>query len=217
MSKFELNRITKKSIRVILRFRSSSCPPKCSQNNIYYTDLYFLNFVACNDTPLLFISWLQPSHNALCVLGYILSVHLRCLFDRSHSSLLKAFGFLRSLPTIHSFHQSLTQRLEAILKMYGRAIFEAIEVKGRPMLNFETAILIFWNHFWKFCCLWGTIKKPKKSELWNLLPYRGLPYFFEVGSQTFRNYYKTWVHSLKIQHWSSFDLNDLKNHPSLYF
>ena len=32
--------------------------------------------------------------------------------------------------------------------------------------------------------LWGTIKK---SELWNHLSYRGLPYPFEVGRQTFRN------------------------------
>jgi hypothetical protein len=29
-----------------------------------------------------------------------------------------------------------------------------------------------------------------KSELWNRLSYRGLTYFFEVGSQTFRNDYK---------------------------
>ena len=31
------------------------------------------------------------------------------------------------------------------------------------------------------------ISKSNKSELWNCLSYRGLPYFFEVGSQTFRN------------------------------
>ena len=36
--------------------------------------------------------------------------------------------------------------------------------------------------------LWGTIKT--KSEHWNSLSYRGLPYFFEVGSQTFRNDYE---------------------------
>jgi hypothetical protein len=30
-------------------------------------------------------------------------------------------------------------------------------------------------------------KKTNRSELWNSLSYRGLPYFFEVGSQTFRN------------------------------
>jgi hypothetical protein len=35
------------------------------------------------------------------------------------------------------------------------------------------------------------ISKSNKSELWNRLSYRGLPYFFEVGSQTFRNDYKT--------------------------
>ena len=30
----------------------------------------------------------------------------------------------------------------------------------------------------------------RESELWNGLWYRGLLYFFEVGSQTLRNYYK---------------------------
>ena len=30
------------------------------------------------------------------------------------------------------------------------------------------------------------ILKSNKSELWNCLSYRGLPYFFEVGSKTFR-------------------------------
>ena len=34
VSKFEINRITRKLIRAILRFRSSFLPPKCSQNNI---------------------------------------------------------------------------------------------------------------------------------------------------------------------------------------
>ena len=31
------------------------------------------------------------------------------------------------------------------------------------------------------------ISRSNKSELWNPLSYRGLPYFFEVGSQTVRN------------------------------
>ena len=33
----------------------------------------------------------------------------------------------------------------------------------------------------------GNIAKSNKSELWNCLSYRGLPYLFEVRSQTFRN------------------------------
>ena len=43
------------------------------------------------------------------------------------------FVLVRSLPSIHSFHQSLKQMhwFEAIFKMFGSAIFEAIEVKGR--------------------------------------------------------------------------------------
>ena len=34
------------------------------------------------------------------------------------------------------------------------------------------------------------ISKSNKSELWKCLSYRGLPNFFEVGSQTFLNDYK---------------------------
>ena len=33
------------------------------------------------------------------------------------------------------------------------------------------------------------ISKSNKPELWNRLSYRGLPYFFRVGSQTFRTDY----------------------------
>ena len=36
------------------------------------------------------------------------------------------------------------------------------------------------------------MSKSNKSELWNRLSYRGLSYFFEVGSQAFRNDYKIW-------------------------
>ena len=38
--------------------------------------------------------------------------------------------------------------------------------------------------------LWGTIKTTNKLELWNTLSYSGQPYFFETGSQAFRNNYK---------------------------
>ena len=34
------------------------------------------------------------------------------------------------------------------------------------------------------------ISKSNKSEFWKCLSYRGLPNFFEVGSQTFLNDYK---------------------------
>ena len=37
--------------------------------------------------------------------------------------------------------------------------------------------------------IWN-IAKSNKSELWNHLSYRGLPYLFEVRSQTFRNNHK---------------------------
>ena len=68
--------------------------------------------------------------------------------------------FLRSLPTIHSFHQSLEQMhwFEAIFEMFCSAVFEAIEVKGRSMLNFEAVTLKFCNKFWKLGC------QPRKSN-----------------------------------------------------
>ena len=42
-------------------------------------------------------------------------------------------------PTIQTFYQYLDEMhwFEASFKMFGVAIFEAIEVKGRSMLNFE--------------------------------------------------------------------------------
>ena len=45
--------------------------------------------------------------------------------------------FLQPLPTIHSSHQSLEQMhwFEAIFKMFARAVFEAIEVKGGRMVK----------------------------------------------------------------------------------
>ena len=65
--------------------------------------------------------------------------------------------------------------------------------------------------------LWWTIKKINKSELWNCLSNRGLPYFFEVGSQTFRNDCKISrsqpQNSTSIVLWPQWS----QNGPSLYF
>ena len=43
--------------------------------------------------------------------------------------------FLRSLSKIHTFNQYLED-----LQLFGRAVFEAIEVKGRSILNFEVKV-----------------------------------------------------------------------------
>ena len=61
------------------------------------------------------------------------------------------------------------------------------------------------------------ISKSNKSELWNRLSYRGLPYFFEITSQTFRNDYKIWWSQHQNSTRLSLDLNGLKNSPSLHF
>ena len=52
------------------------------------------------------------------------------------------FVLMQSLPTIHTFHQSVKQIhwYEAIFKIFGSASFEAIEVKGRSRLNFEVKV-----------------------------------------------------------------------------
>ena len=39
------------------------------------------------------------------------------------------------------------------------------------------------------------ISKSNKSELWNHLSYRGLPWFLEVGSQT---YFQKWLKKIKV-------------------
>jgi hypothetical protein len=42
------------------------------------------------------------------------------------------------------------QQFDAIFEILGRAVFEAIEIKGHSMLNFEVTTSKFCNHFWKF-------------------------------------------------------------------
>ena len=39
------------------------------------------------------------------------------------------------------------QQFDVIFKIFGRAVFEAIEVKGPQMLNFEVTTSKFCNHF----------------------------------------------------------------------
>ena len=57
----------------------------------------------------------------------------------------------------------------------------------------------------------GNLAKSNKSELWNRLSYRGLPYLFEVRSQTlFYDFQKFKVTASKFRGWFSFDLNDLE-------
>ena len=69
-------------------------------------------------------------------------------------------------------------------------------------------------HFIFYCTLVsnakGNIAKSNKSELWNRLSYRSLPYLFDMRSQTLRTIATCWGRSLKIQHRSSFDLYDSK-------
>ena len=63
------------------------------------------------------------------------------------------------------------------------------------MTNGSKVLIYLTLLYFKFYCTHvsnakGNIAKSNKSELWNHLSYRGLPYLFEVRSQTFRNDYK---------------------------
>ena len=60
----------------------------------------------------------------------------------------------------------------------------------------------------------GNLAESNKSELWNHLSYRGLPYIFKMRSQTVRNECKILkVTASKMQPRFSFDLNDLTAIP----
>ena len=62
------------------------------------------------------------------------------------------------------------------------AIFEIFSRAGSKVLNYLTLI-----SFFRITYKSKSLRNNKKSELWNHLSYRGLPYPFEVGRQTFRN------------------------------
>jgi hypothetical protein len=61
------------------------------------------------------------------------------------------------------------------------------------------------------------IPKPNKSELWNRLSYKGLPYFLRLAAKLSEMIAKFQGWRLKIQPWSSFHLNGLKNSMRKYF
>ena len=101
------------------------------------------------------------------------------------------------------------QQFDAIFKIFGRAVFEAIEVKGHSMLHF-----VFFIVPQRITLVSKAKRKIWKSsilELCNRLSHRGLSYSFEVGSQLSEMITKIRCCNLKIQHWTSFDLNGLKN------
>ena len=142
----------------------------------------------------------------------------------SHSSLLKTHGFLQTLPKIHTSHQYL-EDLEC-LRLFSKCLrvpfLRPLRSKDNRGWILRLVTSKYCNNFWKFGCQprkssdlfdfgiflfailtrvshFGTIKKTNKSELWNHLSYRGLPYFFEVGSQTFFcSFLWSEIHIIKI-------------------
>ena len=57
---------------------------------------------------------------------------------------------------------------------------------GSIVLIYLTLLNFLLHYLQEYSKIWN-IEKSNKSELWNHLSYRGLPYLFEVMSQTFRN------------------------------
>ena len=57
---------------------------------------------------------------------------------------------------------------------------------GSIVLIYLTLLNFLLHYLQEYSKIWN-IEKSTKSELWNRLSYRGLPYHFEVRSQTFRN------------------------------
>ena len=57
---------------------------------------------------------------------------------------------------------------------------------GSKVLIYLTLLYFLLHYLQEYSKIWN-IAKSNKSELWNRLSYRGLPYLFEVGSQSFRN------------------------------
>ena len=81
---------------------------------------------------------------------------------------------------------------------------------GSKVLIYLTLLNCLLHYLQEYSKIWN-IEKSNKSELWNRLSYRGLPYHFEVRSQTlFYDFQKFEVAASKFRGWFSFDLNDLE-------
>ena len=57
---------------------------------------------------------------------------------------------------------------------------------GSKLLIYLTLLNFLLHYLQEYSKIWN-IAKSNKSELWNRLSYRSLPYLFEVRSQTLRN------------------------------
>ena len=57
---------------------------------------------------------------------------------------------------------------------------------GSKVLIYLTLLYCLLHYLHEYSKIWN-IAKSNKSELWNRLSYRGLPYLFEVRSQTLKN------------------------------
>ena len=80
---------------------------------------------------------------------------------------------------------------------------------GSKVLIYLTLLYFLLHYLQEYSKIWN-IAKSNKSELWNRLSYRGLPYLFKFRRQTFSNNCEVRGRSLINQHGSSFNLKDLE-------
>ena len=77
------------------------------------------------------------------------------------------------------------QQFDAIFEIFSWAVFEAIEVKGRSMLNFEVTTSKFCNNFWKFG---RNLKKVRQAGVWERISKF---WFYWLWELSFRITYKS--------------------------
>ena len=120
---------------------------------------------------------------------------------RSNENQGRIFGAMTSKFCNHSWHFfSSPQNGKVDLCM----------TNGSKVLIYLTLLHFLLHYLQEYSKIWN-IAKSNKSELWNRLSYLGLPYLFEVRSQTlFYDFQNFEVAASKFRGWFSFDLNDLE-------
>ena len=198
---FRGNERRKKQIFCTWIAKSSTCFPCTSINVIWIPYIH---------NSCLMIIWI--SYGFLCIFKIRSTRYFKGSFFKENTlflgiqaSPLTAYDI--SLPTIHTSHQSLEQM------HWFEAIFERVGPFLRPLrskdnqcwiLRFQSSDLFVFFIVLQRLTLVSNVKrkisKSNKSELWNHLSYRNLPYFFEVGSKTFRNLIKVQIFILLLIH-----------------
>ena len=87
------------------------------------------------------------------------------------------------------------QQFDAIFEIFGRAVFEAIEVKGRSMFKFEVTTLKFCYNFWKCGC------QPQKIKADLCLTNNVKVLIYLTLTSLFLQYYKRFQNQAYLWAW----------------